>query len=232
MSSISSVIEKLSDLFTNATFAESDRNLINDILPEISNIISRYLDDSKNSPLSKLALILSSFSKLKSVMETPLWKNILNTVGYVTNFEAIVRNICFHAGSFPELIDQSAYAAALQKFPSSEFPLLLADLPIFLKANLLDKYETLKEEASEAAAAAEEARLESTRLKFRETFAKCWAEVPAEHLPALKDGMDLKRKLSNDFISSLTKKQLELLKNYDEFTNFVHLKMRENKFHI
>jgi hypothetical protein len=234
MSSTSSDIAKvaiLSKLFEKAIFAKSVPELIYDALPTISNFISGYLDNSQNSPHFKLSLILSVFSKLKRLMEIPLWKNHLSSAGSEINFVIICRNIVFCAHSLPALIEQSAYAAALLEFPSSGFPLLLADLPIFLKANLLDEYETLKEEASKAAAAAEEAKLELERLAFKATFDKYLAEVPAEHLPALEEGRRLQREWWNGSVSSkmtFTKEQLELLKSYKEFTSFVQKKMNGN----
>ena len=159
-------------------------------------------------------------------------KKVLFECGNQINITVICREICFNAGSFPELIDQSAYTAARLKFTSSGFTPLLADLPRFLKANLLDKYETLKEEASKAAAAAEKAKRDLYNAAYEEFFTKYWAEVPAEHLPALEEERRLRRELWNETASSkkpLTKEQLEHLKSYDKFTSFVHLKVRENK---
>jgi hypothetical protein len=220
------------DLLQRAMTEENNETLIHDILTPLSTNLSGYLSNPKNSSLQKLRLILTIFLRLKRFMETSsLLRDLLFRVGCQVNITIICREICFHAGSFPELIDQSAYAAALLEFPSSGFPLLLADLPIFLKANLLNKYETLKEEASKAAAAAEEAKHELARLAFRATFDKYWAEVPAEHLPALEEGRRLRREWWNGSASSkttLTKEQLEHLKSYDEFTSFVHLKMNGN----
>ena len=221
----------LSKLFDNAIFAKNVPELIYEELPRISKFISRNLDNSQNSPLFKLGLILSSFSKLKRVMETPLWRTHLFKGGCETNFVIIGRNILFCAHSLPALIDQSTYTAALLEFPSSGFPPLLADLPFFLKANLLDVYETLKEEASKAAAAADEAKLELGSAAWKAAFAECWAEVPAEHLPALEEGRRLRREFWNEPVSSkktLTKEQLEHLKSYDEFTSFVQRKMNGN----
>jgi hypothetical protein len=232
MSGNSSAIATLSNLLDKATFAESVPELIYDALPRISNFISGKLDNSQNSPHFKLALICSSFSKLENLMETPLWRNHLSSVGSETNFVIICRNIVFCAHSLPALIEQSAYAAALLEFPSSGFPPLLANLEKFLKENLLDKYDTMIEESSKAAAAAEEAKLELERAAYSAVFAKYWAEVPKEHLPALEEGMRLRREWWNGSVSSkmtLTKEQLEHLKSYDDFTRFVHLKLRENK---
>jgi hypothetical protein len=226
----SSAIAALSKLFGNAIFPQSVPELIYETLPRISNFISGNLD-MDNSPHFKLRLILSIFPKLERLMETPLWRNHLSRAGSETNFVIIGRNILFCAHSLPALIDQSTYAAALLEFPSSGFPHLLADLPIFLKANLLDKYETLKEEASKAAAAAEKAKHELAVAAFGAAFAEYWAEVPAEHLPALEEGRRLRREWWNEPVSSkktLTKEQLELLKSYDEFTSFVQKKMNGN----
>jgi hypothetical protein len=228
MNSNSSAIAKLSKLFGNAIFAESVPELIYDALPGILNLISGHLDNSQNSPHFKLSLILSVFPKLERLMKTPLWRNHLSSAGSEINFVIIGRNILFCAHSLPALIDQSAYAAALLEFPSSGFPLILADLPMFLKANLLDKYDTMIEESSKAAAAAEEAKLELERAVFTAVFDKYLAKVPAEHLPALEEGRRLRREWWNGSVSSkmtLTKEQLEHLKSYDDFTRFVRSKM-------
>ena len=229
---MSANLESLKGLLQRAMTEQNKETLIHDILTPLSTNLSGYLSNSKNSSLQKLRLILTIYPILKRFMETSsLLRDLLFRVGCQVNITIICREFWFHAGTFPELIDQSAYAAALLEFPSSGFPLLLADLPIFLKANLLDEYEILKEKASKAAAAAEEAKLELGRAAFNAAFAKYWAEVPAEHLPALEEGRRLRREWLNGPASSkmtLTKEQLKNLKSYDEFTSFVQRKMNGN----
>lgn len=218
-------------LLERALIEENQETLIDDILTPLSTHLSGYLSNSKNSSLQKLGLILTIFPLLIRFMETSsLLRDLLFRVGCQVNIAIIFREISFNAVSFPELIDQSAYAAALLKFTSSGFPPLLADLPIFLRANLLDKYETLKEKASKAAAAAaaaEEAKLELERAAFRAAVDKYLAEVPAEHLPALEEGRRLRRESSSSKMT-LTKEQLKHLKIYDQFTRFVKEKMNGN----
>jgi hypothetical protein len=229
---MSADLELVKGLLERALIEKNQETLIHDILTPLSTHLSGYLSNSKDSSLQKLGLILTIFPILIRFIETSsLLRDLLFRVGCQVNITIICREIAFYAGSFPELIDQSAYAAALLKFTSSGFPPLLADLPIFLRANLLDKYETLKEKASKAAAAAEEAKLELGRAAFRAVFAECWAEVQAEHLPALEEGMRLRREWWNEPVSSkktLTKEQLKHLKSYDDFTSFVRKKMNGN----
>jgi len=218
-------------LLDDAMSLKDVTKLIYEFLPTILYLISGNLDNSQNPPLFKLSFILSVFSKLKMLMETPLWRNQLDKAGDEINFVIIGRNILFCARSLPALIEQSAYAAALLEFPSSGFPPLLADLPMFLKANLLDKYDTLKKEAFKAAAAAEEAKRNLENAAYEAVFAECWAEVLAEHLPALEEGMYLRREWWNKSVSpemTLTKEQLENLKSYNDFTSFVRRKMNGN----
>ena len=230
---MSADLEFVKGLLERALIEKNQETLNRDILTPLSTHLSGYLSNPKISSLQKLGLILTIFPILIRFMETSsLLRDLLFRVGCQVNITIIIcREISFYAGSFPELIDQSAYAAALLKFTSSGFPPLLADLPIFLKANLLDKYETLKEKASKAAAAAEEAKLELRRAAFRAVFAECWAEVPAEHLPALEEGRRLRREWWQGSASSkktLTKEQLKHLKSYDQFTSFVKEKMNGN----
>jgi hypothetical protein len=224
MSSYSSAIAVLRELFEKAIFSENCSKLFFETLPKISNFISGNLDNSQNSPLYKLSFILSVFSKLESLMETQFWRNHLFKVGYENNFVIIGRNILFCAHSLPALIDQSEYAAALLEFPSSGFPLLLAELPFFLKANLLDKYDTMKEKASKAAAAADAdgAKHEFVFEKYIPIFRRNWDEVPKEHLPALEEGMRLRNEILHGSASktTLTEDQQNLVKSYVEFTKF------------
>ena len=216
-------------LLQTAMTERDEETLIWKILTPFSKNLSDFLSNPKNSSLQKLELILTISPKLRQFLEeSDLLKKVLFKCGNQSNITVICREIFFNAGSFPELIDQSAYTTALLKFTSSGFPPLLADLPSFLKANLLDKYETLNDKASKAAAAAEKAKRDS----YNAAFAKCWAEVPAEHLPALEEGRRLRREWWNEHHSSkkpFTKEQLEHLKSYDKFKSFVHLKVRENK---
>jgi hypothetical protein len=217
------------DLLKRASTEKNQTSLIHDILTPLLFHFLGYLNNPINSPLEKLELILMISPSLIQFMETSaLFRDLLFRVGCEVNITLICREISFYAESLPKLIDQPAYAAALVKFPSSEFPSLLADLPLFLKANLLNKYETLKEEASKAAAAAEKAKDQLEKAAFGAAFAKYWAEVPEEHLPALKEGMRLRREWWNGSNSSnkpLTEKQHKSLKSYEDFIDFVRLKM-------
>jgi hypothetical protein len=228
------------NLLEKAITEEDKEKLIWDILTHFSTNLSSFLSNPTNSLLKKLGLILTISPKLKQFLEeSALLRKVLFECGGISIITVICREICFHAESFSAQIGaqigQSAYAAAILDFPSSEFPLLLADLPNFLKVNLIEKYETLKEEASKAFAAAEEEKLKLRRAAFKAIFDKYWAEIPAEHLPALEKGRDLRTDLRtkwwNEPVSSsntLTKEQLEHLKSYDEFTKFVISKMMEN----
>lgn len=156
-------------------------------------------------------------------------RKVLFECGGISEITDICRQIYYCAESFSAQIDQLEYAAAISYFPSSGFPDNLADLKNFLKENLLYKYDTLKKEASKAAAAAEEEKLKLRRAAFKAVFDEYWAKVPAEHLPALEKGRDLRTKWWNGSSNpNLTDEQLKLMESYDEFTGFVISKMMEN----
>ena len=227
-----SSIMSLLDAANAAEFEQNKQTFIYEILQPLSNLLLSYLRNEKNSPLSKLNLILKISPKLKQFLEeSTLLRKVLFECGDISIITTICRNICFYAKEESAQIGQSEYAAAISYFPSSGFPDNLTDLPNFLKVNLTNKYETLKEEASKAFAAAEEEKLKLRRAAFKAIFDKYWAEIPAEHLPALEKGRDLRTKWWNEPVSSsntLTKEQLEHLKSYDEFKRFVISKMMEN----
>jgi hypothetical protein len=227
-----SSIMSLLDAANAAEFEQNEKKFTDYIFQSLSNLLLSYLRNEKNSDLSKLNLILKISSKLKQFLEeSTLLRKVLFECGGISEITVICRQIYYCAESFSEQIDQLEYAAAISYFPSSGFPDNLADLKNFLKVNLTNKYETLKEEASKAAAAAEEEKLKLRRAAFKAVFDEYWAKVPAEHLPALEKGRDLRTKWWNEPVSSsntLTKEQLEHLKSYDEFTKFVISKMMKN----
>jgi len=167
--------ESIMHLLNAAKSEEIDeKRLIHDILPYLCQYLLYYLKNQKNSHLSKLNLILQIYPKLKQFLEeSALLKKVLVKCGDISIIVVIFREIHFFASQIDQSA-QSAYETALLEFSSSGFPENLADLPKFLAVNLIDRYETLKKEASKAAAAAEEAKLESARQEFREMFATCW----------------------------------------------------------
>jgi hypothetical protein len=204
--------------FIDKAIAEKDfKKLIHDRLAKVSVCVSTHLNNPKNDQLWKLRLIFSIFPKLERFMETPLWREYLSKVGNELNFCIICRDIIHCANLFPAQLEQAIYAAALLEFPSSGFPLLLADLPLFLELNLLVKIETLKNEASKAAAGAKHPFVFE---KYIPVFKKKWDEVPAEDLPDLKEGMCLRNEIlhGSASITTLTKDQQNLVKSYVEFT--------------
>jgi hypothetical protein len=150
-----SSIMYLLDAANAAEFEQNKQTFIYEILQPLSNLLLSYLRNEKNSPLSKLNLILKISSKLKQFLEeSTLLRKVLFECGGIPEITVICHQICFYAQSFSEQIKQSEYAPAISYFSSSGFPDNLADLPNFLKVNLTNKYETLKEEASKAFAAA------------------------------------------------------------------------------
>jgi hypothetical protein len=68
------------------------------------------------------------------------------------------------------------------------------------------------------------------RAAFKAVFDENWAEIPAEHLPALEKGRDLRREWWNGSSNPIvySKEQLKLMESYDEFKRFVISKMMEN----
>lgn len=173
------------NLFEKAMTERDKEKLIWDILTPLSTHLSGYLSNPKNSLLQKLGLILTISRILQRFIETSSLLRDFFRVGCQVNITIICREICFNARSFPELIDQSAYTAALLKFTSSGFPPLLADLPLFLKTNLLDKYETLKRKPpkllpllkkpnSSWEELLSEQLLPNTGLKFQQNICQLW----------------------------------------------------------
>lgn len=218
------------NLFEKAMTEEDGEKLIWDILTHFSTNLSGFLSNPTNSLLQKLGLILTISPKLKQFLEeSALLRKVLFECGGISEITVICLNICSYAKEESAQIGQSEYAAAISYFPSSGFPDNLTDLPNFLKVNLTNKYETLKEEASKAFAAAEEEKLKLRRAAFKAIFDKYWAEIPAELLPALEEGRDLRREWWNGSSNpNLTDEQLKLMKSYDEFTGFVISEMMKN----
>ena len=150
-------LNKICDLFKRAKDEEASltEDTFNyDILNTLSISVIVVLRSRKSDVI--LRLIFKIFPKLQELMDNSvLVRSILKKAGHLPNLAIICREICFDATSLPTYIEQQAYIDALQEFPFSGFPILIARLPEFLELHLNKKYINMQNGNIEAAAADE-----------------------------------------------------------------------------
>ena len=126
-------------LFSGTDLADFNLKMLIDVF----NILMGYLKNPAISSQLKLDFALQVFPDLLGIMAMPLWKKYLSERGHGGNLLIIYAEFCTCTKSFPSLLNQTEYEAAIKKLPSSNFPSCLQDLPDFLKVHLLDELKRL-----------------------------------------------------------------------------------------